>query len=564
MFKKSQNEQVDLFTGLSAQLSKGANKKLMDSRSWNQVFWHHFVSKVDEQPYEVLYADRMGRPNTPIRQVIGMMVIKELNGWSDEQLFEESMFNLRVRSALGIANMDSTPPVASTYYKFRSMLAQYQIDTGKDLIEQTFDQVSAQQIKELDISGQKIRMDSKLIQSNIARQNRVQLVVEALRVGIKHIDISDLLSHVSETQRELLTQLQDKSTSNVTYPLDKQSKATMLEDVGLIIYTMIQLDMLQPDSTLYRLYEQQYEQVDVVDDNDDSDDQATRIQPRDSKTIKSDTIQSVHDQQASYRKKGKGEHVQIVKGYHSNITETCGEAGQPNLITNVITTPAHVSESDYLQEAIARSEEKLPADKAIEEVITDGGYDSIDNRQAMSQASGMSWKMHKLKGGRRAYDIYRDDSGALIVKDRKTKEQLTVTWSEKVEKYRVQNSNGTYRYFTKDQIASYLQSLEFLQNSTDDDYNLRSSVESTIHEVFHRIGRRQKIRYRGLIKCQWYVLSRALAVNLNRIGRNIAEKQSKWPIFIFTALMSHLSTYVTILFTPRHRPANTIILYARL
>ncbi|MFT6333388.1 MAG: hypothetical protein ACJATI_000115 [Halioglobus sp.] len=67
--------------------------------------------------------------------------------------------------ALGYMNMDDDILVESTYYEFRRLLEVHQQSQGVDLIEVTFKQLTIDQIKELNVSGKKIRLDSKLIQS---------------------------------------------------------------------------------------------------------------------------------------------------------------------------------------------------------------------------------------------------------------------------------------------------------------------------------------------------------------------------------------------------------------
>lgn len=54
----------------------------------------------------LLFGQRL--PNASIRVLVGMMSLKEGQGWSDEQLFEQCRYNLLVRSALGVMNLTDT------------------------------------------------------------------------------------------------------------------------------------------------------------------------------------------------------------------------------------------------------------------------------------------------------------------------------------------------------------------------------------------------------------------------------------------------------------------------
>ena len=100
------------------------------------------------------------------------MILKESFVWSDSQLFEHCRFNLLVRSALGLFNMNDPLPVESTYYLLRKRMYDHQKQNGEDLMGKAFTQITSEQIKEFDVNGRSVRMDSKLIGSNIALFSR--------------------------------------------------------------------------------------------------------------------------------------------------------------------------------------------------------------------------------------------------------------------------------------------------------------------------------------------------------------------------------------------------------
>ena len=503
-----------MFRQSSLLLSESAQNKLEDKNSWNQILYSNFVSKVDESIFSVLYAKKKGRPNASIRIMLGMMLIKELQGWSDEQLFDECVFNLRVRSALGIYHVDQGIPAASTYYDFRSKIEYYKIESREDLIEQTFHIVSAYQIKDLEISGVKIRMDSKLIQSNIARLNRLQFILETLRKHVEKVDILPLEKHLEEGQYKLLDSLSKQTTSNITYKLNKEQKEAMLISLGQLIKKLIDLGYVDDQSVLHKVFEQQYD----LKQSDDDDNDPPHITLKPSKEISSNSIQSVHDKEARYRRKGKGQSKQEVQGYHCNIAETYGEENKPGLILDVITKPANVSECDFLQPAIKRIEEKLIGKNKISDVVTDGGYDSKSNREAMVE-SPINWKLQKLKGNKHTFKMTINENEQLQVRDIKTDELLEVAWSDVAQKHVIRKTDGSRRYIDKQKVEEYIQASKILGNSKESDKGARANVEATIHEVFHRLFKRNKIKYRRQIKCHWYAIMRAMAVNIGRIQR---------------------------------------------
>ena len=106
-----------------------------------------------------------------------MMILKEGQGWSDEQLFSECEFNALVMAALGMYNGDQDIPAASTYYKFRSRLFDYHESEGVDLMDQCFENLTIEQLVPYGVNAGKIRLDSKLINSKIARSSRLALIL---------------------------------------------------------------------------------------------------------------------------------------------------------------------------------------------------------------------------------------------------------------------------------------------------------------------------------------------------------------------------------------------------
>jgi hypothetical protein len=121
---------------------------------------------VDEEVFKPLYREGIGAPNAPIRQMVGMICLKEGKGVSDSELYEQLRFNVLWRAAIGIEDMEEEPPVESTYYLFKQKIVEYERETGKNLMDRAFKQVTKEQCKMYNVRGEMVRMDSKLIGSN--------------------------------------------------------------------------------------------------------------------------------------------------------------------------------------------------------------------------------------------------------------------------------------------------------------------------------------------------------------------------------------------------------------
>jgi hypothetical protein len=120
--------------------------------------------------------------NASIRVLVAMMVLKEAEGLSDQKIFENCRFKILTRSALGLHNVDDQIPTESTYYLFRKHILEYAKENNENLFETAFAQITKGQCADFEVSGKRIRMDSKLLGSNIAWLSRYELIHETLRL----------------------------------------------------------------------------------------------------------------------------------------------------------------------------------------------------------------------------------------------------------------------------------------------------------------------------------------------------------------------------------------------
>lgn len=536
MFKRTPATQVDLFENISAQLPARKSSMLDDPSAWHNVFLREVTKRVDESVFEPLF-NSGGRPNAPLRVHIGMMVLKEGNGWSDKQLFDHCRFDMRCMRALGQFNIEDDVPVESTYYELRRRLHDHQKEHGEDLAEAAFCTATQGQIETYDIKGSKIRMDSKLIQSNIAKSGRLELILNTIKKAICTLDLS-VVSQLPEQEMQMLRDLKEKNktVSNITYPLDDVQKGALLSRAGYII------EQLLPqcsDEALARLYHEHYQQVPLEQDRDKPGGPLQqKVELRPSRTIPANSLQSAHDPQAAYRRKGQ----QKVSGYHANITETYDQSNPFELLTDVQVDGADIPEADFLQPAVENSNAVLGR-QAVEHVTTDGGYDSIRNRQVMAQQGSLHWNMARHKGTRQRYAISVDEQGQLRVYCTKTGTPCEHAPAKKGDKLVIRHQDGSKRYMTRKELEGYLLLQAHLGHQKQEDANIRPNVEATIHQVFHRLLKRDKMKYRGMFKCKLYVLSRAWWTNYRRILKNEVEKTA-------SGLVARLLLAISVLFPP--------------
>jgi len=116
MFRQSTpTTQPDLFSNFLSSLGGDGrrHKKFTDPNAWHNLFREFITCKVNEKRFRCLFSGDMDRPNVPVRMLVGMMILKESAGWSDERLFEEIEFNILAMSAPGMNNASDEAPCAA-------------------------------------------------------------------------------------------------------------------------------------------------------------------------------------------------------------------------------------------------------------------------------------------------------------------------------------------------------------------------------------------------------------------------------------------------------------------
>ena len=114
MFRKNeQHLQRPLLSGLN-ELPDKLREQL--ELSWADTFYNEIFMRIDEAIYAPLYADDPSRPNIPVNVLVGLEMMKDGHGWSDEEMYENYCFNIQVRYGLGLRNLDEGHFVYSVWH----------------------------------------------------------------------------------------------------------------------------------------------------------------------------------------------------------------------------------------------------------------------------------------------------------------------------------------------------------------------------------------------------------------------------------------------------------------
>lgn len=538
MFKKSNKDrQLDVFSSVTNQLQSTAYKQYSDQNHWHNQFRKQISMRIDESIFSILYSNKKGAPNASIRILVAMMILKESFGWSDSQLFEHCRFNLLTRSALGLFNMSDPLPVESTYYLFRNRIYNYQKESGIDLMENVFGQITSEQIKEFEVNGSQIRMDSKLIGSNIAIYSRYEIIHHTLCMFFNSLN-TQKKTELQITDLEQLKKLSEEESKKTVYRSTKEDIKNRLKPIGILIHKMLQLySDIKTDQfyMLKRVFDEQYK---VVEEG--------QIELRPKEEISTSSLQSPHDPDSAFRSKGN----QKIKGYSVNVTETCSDEGL-NLITNVIVDKANKADTSFVKPAIKATTE-ITGQK-IKTVYADGAYHSPANDDI---CKNIDMVFTGIQGAKSRYDLEMTDEG-LMVTDTYTDELIKAILVKKrknssEDRWRIEIPKGYY-YFGQQAIQASLIRQKMKERPLEEMHK-RNNVEATIFQVGYPLNN-NKSKYRSLIKQKIWTCCRCLWINLVRIINFTGQTGLKAAAM---AKISIILTFSLLLLTIRHRSMRNI------
>jgi hypothetical protein len=156
MFKKKRRHLQIPLTSHVDELPEKLHTRL--KKSWAEVFYQQFFCRLNEAAFEVLYADLPSRPNVPVNVLVGLEYLKAGMGWTDEEMYDQSCFDVQVRYALSYRQLGEGYFSMRTLYYFRERLSRYMQETGKNLLDEAFEQVTDEQVEAFELKTGKQRM----------------------------------------------------------------------------------------------------------------------------------------------------------------------------------------------------------------------------------------------------------------------------------------------------------------------------------------------------------------------------------------------------------------------
>ena len=516
MFRKNERHlQQSFISGLN-ELPEKLKERL--ENSWSGAFYEQVFAHIDEEVYAVLYSDEPSRPNVPVNVLVGLEMLKAGQGWSDEEMYDNVCYNVQVRHALGLRNLDEGYFGMRTIYVFRDRLVKHMAQTGQNLFEQTFIQVTQEQLAKYSLRTNHQRIDSTQIASNIRQMSRLQLLVEVLQRVHRMLNEADQAHWGSDFEPYL------KGTSGqYTWRLKgKEAHQPHLAAIGQLMSRLVVelADPYQEHETyqvLVRVFKEHFNQ------SDDDD-----IAPKDNSDLKASNLQSPDDLTASYRYKRGQSYI----GYVANITETAHPDNDFQLILNGQVEPNTTDDATMLADIVPQ----LKAKYGLDLMDADGGYGSPAVDEVLA-THNVVLRQSALRG-RQPQDGAFNLADCQLTLDPDDRTLLSVTTPDGTDLI-VEPGRKDHRYILRSPpsvtdlpAALYIskQDVEVAlrrQRSAlpiPDGKNPRAAIESTIGAI-KRPFDNDKLPVRGLFRVGFMVIASAAMVNLRRIHRFQAKKR---------------------------------------
>jgi len=543
MFRENNHQHMQ-FDFLDPFQQMGEKMRQRLEESWAGTFYREIFCRIDETPFAVLYSDQPSRPNAAINVLTGAEILKAGFGWSDEELFDHLQFNLQVRYALGLRNMSVMPFELRTLYNFRQRVSRYMQESGENLMEQVFIEVTDEQLASLELKTGHQRMDSVMVTSNIRQMSRLQLLVEVVQRVWRMLTEADQNHHASIFEPYL-----QGTAGQYCYRVKADEVAEHLTTIGQLMHDLVrELAARYAEKQTYRMLQRVFDEHFGLVVSEEAERNQVRVKTGDE--LSASSLQSPDDWEATYRvKRGEGH-----QGYVGNLTETCDPENEVQLITLVQAAPNTTDDQQFVVEGLS----DLKARTDLEALWTDGGYNGADAEETFRQEQ-VEHIPTNIRGRRTAPDRLGLETFSWEVDADGTPVTVTCPGGQQAEVKTGRKADRFVAYFDRTgcgtcpfaggcparsmkrldgrslnvslrqvQVALLRQRAAQTRGTGN---NWRAAIESTVRSVTHPFGGQTgKLPVRGQIRVTQVLICSALMVNVRRIWRHeqqLAQKKSQ-------------------------------------
>lgn len=521
--KPSQQRLFDPFEGVI-----GASGRRQIENGWQSLFREVIL---EQMPVEKIGKDLHdnGRPTFELHAIIGLLLIRDLKGWTVPETHEAILFRSDIQYALNLE-----PGVEVTQRTIERYLARMQND--ETISEELFARVTDTLLVSMEVKVKKQRLDSTHVLSDMSNMGRARMIGIGLKRLFAKIQKHDH-SLLDRFDAELLKRYRKQSDSQVfgdvrTTEQRQVALQQAAEDLHEVLQSLAEVDPVcqwELFTNLQKVFVQQCELREEF------------IEVR--KKTGGHVIQNVSDPDATYcGNKGAGYQVQI--------SETFNDQGAPNFITAAKVETAADSDAHAVLPVL---EDLKQRDILPEELLADAGYGGDANVRLSAEESveliapvpgGKKYNKDEIRWDE--FELNKDNEvvacpAGHAPKSTSFSEKSQQVWAKidpalcrgcsLLEHCKVQRDTKTKRPNGRVQFQlSELRAAERRKKEQTDEYRdryrWRSGIEAT-NSSLKRTMRLGRLRVRGMKAVKLALLLKLAGWNILRAAAMRALKRSK-------------------------------------
>jgi hypothetical protein len=313
-FRTNENQQLSIYDSTA---SLTARERRMLEKSWAHEFAEKVFPYINEARFAVLYkGNPASKPITPVNVIIGALVIKEMYGFTDEELMEAVTFNAQIQYALRTTSLEEQPINGRTFSRFRARVYKHCEETGEDLIHDEMCALAGVMKGHIGLKSGTRRMDSLMVSSGCRRMTRLNIMFMTVRGMANRLEKDGRGDILCQGYRQYV---KGNEHEDISYNLTREDVVakmdTVLEDAVRLAW---QCESEYAGTDEYRRL------VRMIEEQSKEGAGGKRA-VKSGEEISPESMQSPTDEDATYRKKAGKSNT----GYVANIVEECAvpEAG---------------------------------------------------------------------------------------------------------------------------------------------------------------------------------------------------------------------------------------------
>ena len=518
--KPSQGRLFDPFEGV---IGPAGWKQIQNG--WQSLFREVILEQMPVEELGKDLSDDAGRPTVELHAIIGLLLIRDFQGWTVPQTHEALLFRSDIQYALNLE-----PGVEITQRTIERYLARIQQD--ESISDELFTQVTDTLLRSMEVKVRKQRLDSTHVLSDMCNMGRARMIGVALRRFFAKLEEQDacLLDRFSEKLLKRYRKASDTQVFGDARSTEQRRVALQqaAEDLHTVLTCLAEVEPVcqwEAYEQLQLIFSQQCELREEF------------IEVR--RQTGGNVIQNISDPDATYcGNKGPGYQVQI--------SETFNEEGQPNLITSAKVETAVQSDADAVEPIL---EDLKDRDALPEEMLADASYGSDSNVQ-LAKKEGVSLiapvpSGKKYDGEEVGYDQFQLNEAKEVIacpaghtpKSTKYNAKTNQVWAQmdaevcracplmaqcRVQKDKAKKANGRVQFRLDAQRAAERRRQEQTEEFRSL-YRWRAGIEATNSSLKRQMNLK-RLRVRGFKAVKMAILLKLTGWNLLRAVALRAER----------------------------------------